>query len=60
MKKEDKENGWKSAEEKETFDKFYESDCKSCHSISCIVKGGWRSPCFIKSDGTNKLLNKPI
>ena len=58
MKKEDKNKGWKSIEEKNAFDKFYQSDCKMCGSTSCIVKGGWKNPCFIRIDGTNDLLKK--
>lgn len=49
-------DGWDNPKEKELFDKFYEKECKHCHSTSCIVKGGWRNPCFIGLDGTNELL----
>lgn len=52
----DKLKGFESVKEKKAFDKFYESDCRFCGSTSCVVKGGWKNPCFIRLDGTNELL----
>lgn len=44
MKKEPKETGHKTDSE---FETFYNETCKLCASTSCIVRGGWRNPCFI-------------
>jgi len=56
LTEEDKVKGWKSIEEKEAFDKYYKHECTKCHSVSCIVKGGFKNPCFIRLDGSNDLL----
>lgn len=58
LSEEDIKQGWVTVEEKEWFDKFYISDCSKCHSTSCVVRGGWRNPCFYNTDEYKKTQNK--